>query len=611
MNSDPFDRLTQSDHHHAVQLSERVWWVGHVQDQDVFQCHVYLIEQGDQSVLIDPGSCLTFEHTLRKIEEVIPLTAIRYFICQHQDPDIAAAMPLIDRIVSREDAVLVTHWRAQMLLKHYGLRMPFWLIDQHDWNLALEDRTLRFVFTPYAHFPGAFCTYDTASQVLFSSDLFGGLTEKFALVAEDEHYFEAMRPFHEHYMPSREILGYALAQIEAQPLQMIAPQHGSIIPGPLIPFMVAKLKQLDCGLYLLARNDTDIHRLSRLNQSLREITQVMVLYRDFRDIVDQLLSIVQRYIPTRCMEFYAQFGEDKVLHLSPETRYVGVEVDPPELIRHLLNADLVHWRRLQAQEPWRSSHFLHRDRYCLSRLPEGQSLLTLPLVAPSEGTIKAVARMYLSEPIPFTEGLEQIVEQISMPLEVAIERELIYRALDWERQKFYERSIRDPLTQLFTRLYMQDVVQRLCELQDREPHSILGAAMIDIDHFKQINDTFGHQKGDEVLRRVAREILDTIRATDVPVRYGGEEFIVFGLVGQPSLDVLAERLRARIAGMTYPTEQGDQQLTISIGVGHRRPGEPLARFIQRIDALLYQAKRRGRNRVCVANEETVAGGKPA
>jgi flavorubredoxin len=105
---------------HAVPLGDRVWWVGHHQQDDVFQCHVYLIEQEDQSVLLDPGSNLTFGRTLAKIEEIIPFSSIRYFVCHHQDPDIAAALPAVDSMVRRPDAVLVTHWRAQMLLKHYG-----------------------------------------------------------------------------------------------------------------------------------------------------------------------------------------------------------------------------------------------------------------------------------------------------------------------------------------------------------------------------------------------------------------------------------------------------------------------------------------------------------
>jgi flavorubredoxin len=207
-------RLQAADTRHAVEIAPRIWWVGEILADDPFQCHVYLLEQGDQSVLFDPGSRLTLSGTLRKIVEVMPINRIRYYVCHHQDPDITAAMPLIDELIERKDAVLVTHWRAQALLKHYALRMPFWLVDEHDWRLPLEDRELQFIFTPYAHFPGAFCTFDPKSRILFSSDLFGGFTTQPTLVARDESHFEAIRPFHEHYMPSRDILGYALAQID-------------------------------------------------------------------------------------------------------------------------------------------------------------------------------------------------------------------------------------------------------------------------------------------------------------------------------------------------------------------------------------------------------------
>ncbi|MCC8993401.1 MAG: hypothetical protein LM550_06870 [Candidatus Contendobacter sp.] len=95
---------------------------------------------------------------------------------------------MIDQMIGRDGAVLVTHWRTKMLVKHYGLRLPFWLVEEHRWQLPLQDRTVEFVFTPYAHFPGAICTFDPVSRVLFSSDIFGGLTPEFALVARDERY---------------------------------------------------------------------------------------------------------------------------------------------------------------------------------------------------------------------------------------------------------------------------------------------------------------------------------------------------------------------------------------------------------------------------------------
>ncbi|HOW75471.1 MAG TPA: diguanylate cyclase [Candidatus Competibacteraceae bacterium] len=586
--------LEHADIDHAIQIADRVWWVGHCQENDIFQCHVYLIEQGDQSVLLDPGSVLTFRYTLRKIEEVIPFTQIRYFVCHHQDPDITSALPLIDQLISRDDAVLVTHWRTRMLVKHYGLRLPFWLVEENDWKLALDDRCLDFVFTPYAHFPGAICTFDPVSQVLFSSDLFGGLTPEFSLVAKDESYFEAMRPFHEHYMPSRDILGYALRAIERHPVRIIAPQHGSIIPERLVGFMIDHLKTLDCGLYLIARGDTDIQKLSQLNQTLRDITNTMLIYRDFRDIANSLLEITQRVLPATSLEFHARLDEQRVLHLSPESRYRGIEeAEPPAAVARILDLDHKQWSELNAVNA--AEFLLAGDSDSL--------ILMLPLFSPAKGTAEAVAIIHLAEPTTANDALHQIIEQMSVPLQVAVEREVIYRQMDLERQQIYERSIRDPLTGLFTRIYMQEVVQRLCDIQDRSPGHRVAVLMLDIDHFKNVNDTYGHNQGDIVLRRVAAEILATARSSDIAVRLGGEEFAIF-VVGEAVVNVpqFAERLREKVAALRFEAPMADRLITVSIGAAIRQPQETLLDLIQRADTALYAAKHRGRNRVCVAPE---------
>ena len=587
--------LENPDPDHAVQIAERIWWVGHYHEDDPFQCHVYLLEHGDQSVLFDPGSRLTFAHTLRKIEEVIPFGHIRYFVCHHQDPDIAAAMPLIDELVTRKDAVLVTHWRAEALLKHYALKLPFWLVDQHGWRLDLGGRELRFVFTPYAHFPGAFCTFDFQTGVLLSSDLFGGFTEGFALVAEDERYFEALRPFHEHYMPSREILAHSLSRLEALPLKLIAPQHGSIIPERLIPYIIGKLKGLDCGLYLLAGGDTDIQRLSRLNQFLQDITKAMVLYRDFRDIANALLGVAQRLLPVSALEFYAQADEGLALHLAPETRYRGDLVAPPPAVAEVLGLDHQGWGRQAA----------HGYRFC--EAPCGDDVgaspaLLLPLFAPAEGLIKAVAIVHLTAAVPATEELAQVVAQMSPPLQVAVEREALYRFMDLQRQSFYERAIRDPLTGLFTRFYMQDAVQRMFHIHDRDEHAMVAVAVLDIDHFKSINDTYGHNQGDDVLRQVAAVVRENAREGDLPVRLGGEEFAVFVIgYSAPAIRDLAERIRALVEATVFGGPLAATRITVSAGVAARQQREPLRELLHRADLALYAAKNAGRNRVCAAD----------
>jgi diguanylate cyclase (GGDEF)-like protein len=594
--------LEHADTSHALEIAPRVWWVGHVLPDDVFQCHVYLLEQGDQSVLFDPGSRLTFAGTLRKIEQVIPFTHIRYFVCHHQDPDIAAAMPLIDELTDRPDAVLVTHWRTRALLKHYGLKMPFWLVEEHDWRLPLEDRELAFIFTPYAHFPGAIATFDPSTGVVFSSDLFGGFTERPTLIAKDESHFEALRPFHEHYMPSRDILDFALSQIERHPVKIIAPQHGSVIPERLVPFMIDKLRHLDCGIYLFARENTDIRRLSRLNETLREITQTMLLYRDFRDIAERLFEVVARSLPVERIDYYARLDDGAILTLSHETRYSGFTVEPPPEIAAILGKTREEWLAACRADPSRGDDVLHDGMFVARPEKPSGLVVTLPLFPPHSDVIQAVALIRVAASAQIGTEETHVIEQIMMPLQVALEREVIYRSIETERQKAYQRSIRDSLTGLFTRFYMQDMMEHHCNVHDRNESSPVAAVMVDVDHFKRINDAHGHAAGDEVLKQVAQLLRKGIRETDIPVRFGGEEFVLF-LVGASAFGAqdCAERIRSAIERHAFAVDANKQlSVTVSLGAAMRHRFESLDALIRRADRALYGAKQNGRNRLELA-----------
>jgi diguanylate cyclase (GGDEF)-like protein len=601
--TDPLlEKLAGADTRHAIQIAERVWWVGHVLPDDVFQCHVYLLEQGEQSVLFDPGSRLTFAGTLRKIEEVIPFTHIRYFVCHHQDPDIAAALPLIDELIERDDAVVVTHWRSRALLKHYGLRLPFWLVDEHDWRLPLDDRELRFVFTPYAHFPGAICTFDPHTGVLFSSDLFGGFTERPVLVAEDASHFEALRPFHEHYMPSRDILDFAISQIEQYPVRLIAPQHGSIIPPHLVPFMIDRLRHLDCGIYLFARENTDIRRLSRLNETLRDITRTMLLYRDFREIAERLFEVVCKNLPAERIDYHALLDDGSVLTLARENRFIGVVGEASAQVTGMLGQTAEEWSALHRESPELRHHELHEGPFCARTDGSADLILTLPLFAPASGRMEGLTEIHLRGITTLPDEMSLVVQQLTLPLQVALEREVIYRGIEAERQRVYERSIRDPLTGLFNRVYMHDAVERQLRIDDRTPDTGLAAVMIDIDHFKRINDTHGHAAGDAVLRLLGEILRQRCRAGDIPVRFGGEEFVAF-LTGPDAAKspAFAERLRAEIEATPCSIVGGPTlRITASLGVALRQTGEDFEALMARADRALYEAKEAGRNRVCVA-----------
>jgi diguanylate cyclase (GGDEF)-like protein len=158
----------------------------------------------------------------------------------------------------------------------------------------------------------------------------------------------------------------------------------------------------------------------------------------------------------------------------------------------------------------------------------------------------------------------------------------------------------DPLTGLFNRRFLVEQAPRLWR-QARRDGTRVAAMVLDLDHFKRLNDAHGHAAGDAVLRAVSTSLAATVRPTDVLARTGGEEIVVLGLVGDPDEAArLAERLRTAVANSR--TADG-HAVTVSIGIALTRPvdGEDatdaLWRLVDRADAAMYEAKQQGRDRV--------------
>lgn len=175
-------------------------------------------------------------------------------------------------------------------------------------------------------------------------------------------------------------------------------------------------------------------------------------------------------------------------------------------------------------------------------------------------------------------------------------------ALQQDRSKYYQLAVRDPLTNLYTRYYMDDAVTRMIELHERSESDKVSVLAFDIDRFKSINDKFGHLAGDTVLQRVAGLVLSQVRKVDVPVRLGGDEFLVFlAGVGQTACALFSERLRRACSTLRFEDELQGLTVTVSIGVTEHRRGDSLRTLIERADAALYASKREGRDRVTLAD----------
>lgn len=597
MKEELTEKLSTLDTKHAINITHNIWWVGHYLPGDPFQSHTYLIEKGNESVLIDPGSLLTFDHVLRKVKEVTSFSKIRYFICHHQDPDITGSLKIIDNMDERHaGAVVVTHSRASMLLRHYDIKMPFWEVDHHGWKLELSEQVLEFIFTPYLHFPGAFTTFEKKSGILFSSDIFGGLTDNWSLVARDESYFEDIRPFHEHYMPSNEILVHSLLNLEKYPIKLIAPQHGSLIPEKLVTRLISDLKQIDCGLYAMTDDISDIRRLSELNKALREITKTIILYRDFRDIVRRLLCIFKEKLPVSRIDFCVPLFGHKKLFLSESNRYHGTE------FTSLSDCCCIQGITKKEWDNKFESRFIKQSCQYYAHENRDEHSILIPLFSSETEKAEAIAILGFSEVINIGPAEAYMIEQMSDILGVAVEREAMYRLVDMERQKFYQLSITDPLTGLYNRAFMKETIKRFISIQERDKKSAIVAIMSDIDDFKSINDTHGHDAGDRVLQKVASSMQKNIRTGDFAVRYGGEEFTIF-LIDCSLEDGIktAKKISKHISRLVFEANGNQFSITISSGISNYKAGETWKELIKRADTKLLEAKKSGKNRVCIAD----------
>ncbi|MCK9461224.1 MAG: GGDEF domain-containing protein [Proteobacteria bacterium] len=172
------------------------------------------------------------------------------------------------------------------------------------------------------------------------------------------------------------------------------------------------------------------------------------------------------------------------------------------------------------------------------------------------------------------------------------------------QQQMYESSVRDALTGAFNRKHFDERIAAELSYAKRHAMSVT-LAMLDLDHFKNVNDSWGHQAGDQVLQSVGGALLRMLRQEDIFARYGGEEFAVIARgIGQVGGLALGERLRAEVERILIRTPQGERiPVTISVGVCTTPGGAEVApaELVRQSDVNLYAAKAAGRNRV-VATE---------
>ncbi len=565
------------EYSNAVEIADRVWWVGNSIPDDPFQCHVYLIEDEEESILIDPGSRLTWKETRRKIEQVIPIVNIKYIICHHQDPDITSAVDLLLSEIGRDDKIVITHWRTETLLKHYNWRVEFYRVDENGWRLKTKSRELEFVFTPYMHFAGAFCTFDKISRVLFSSDIFGAFTPEFQLFATDENsYFENMKPFHSHYMPSREIVINGLKEIKKRPFSMIAPQHGSIISYEIGKELIKRLSNLDVGLFLDYGGDRDVQKLTKANEILSEIFETATFVQG--SVYDELNII------------FEQLNE-----LFELKRVVAYVVDEDSVM--VLDSEL----KMPYKSPYLDSSLL--QNYINTKVSAGDGFVKVSeifdiklyrdytsFVFVSKELSKDIEGLYFlifEESQKFSTIDIEILKHLKKPMHLLVKRELEYYHSILIKNAF--SSSVDSLTRLFTKQYIEKVFINSFKKIKREDKPI-SAVMFSIREIKEINSQYGEDIGDLVIKHFTKIIERRVRDGDYLFRFEGNKFLLILIdIYEPYVIKIVDDIRDMIEKESIKIGEIEIKYSFFVGIANYKRGESLKKLIKKADLALAKS----------------------
>jgi diguanylate cyclase (GGDEF)-like protein len=221
-------------------------------------------------------------------------------------------------------------------------------------------------------------------------------------------------------------------------------------------------------------------------------------------------------------------------------------------------------------------------------LSDGRQMMALPLIL--HGAVIGVVCVENEQ--PYSDADVRLALSLTQPAAMAVENARLFDEVN-------RLATLDGLTHTYNRRHFMDLAMRAYQTARRFGQP-LAALMLDVDHFKDVNDRYGHHVGDQVLRVLAERCASALRAIDVLGRYGGEEFAILlpGATQENAANVLAERIRRCVADDPVPTDAGPVKVTVSVGVASmdestRHPDD----LFKRADAALYEAKQAGRNRV--------------
>ena len=348
-----------------------------------------------------------------------------------------------------------------------------------------------------------------------------------------------------------------------------------------------RVRSLDLQREKLSSVLETMNLLSRLS---REISLL-----DLDEIINVCVTKVPHIVGARYASFYLHDFDQKVLRLNRHNH--GYRID--EVVPILNNSSSAMVQALLARRIVLVTDFKRYEQthhLTVERPHAAHYASTSCLIAPMMAGNRVVAVLNLADKRNGTcfDELNDLppMEQLSALVGAAIRNYQLYQ--DVSRQ-----ARTDSMTNFYNHQAFFEELEKET-LRVRRYQGALSLMMTDVDNFKTFNDRYGHQVGDQILRKTANIIRTNIRDTDVPARYGGDEFAV--ILSQTDADrarLIAERIRKTIESSTVTCGDKSLSLTLSIGVAQYQPGMSVTEFVNEADRALYEAKSEGRNRVAI------------
>ncbi|EHL31926.1 oxygen-binding di-iron domain-containing protein [Legionella drancourtii] len=201
--------------------------------ESIIDTNEYIIQVGDESMLLDPGGMEIFPSVLSMVSEVIELSSIKAYLCSHQDPDIMSSLPMWMELTP--NAKVYVSWLWNGFIAHFGYKFApnLYPVPDEGMHVKLGDQHLQLIPAHYLHSSGNFHLFDPESKILFSGDVGAALLPNDAdlYVSDFSSHIHYMQMFHQRWMPSNSAKDMWLARVRKLGVEMMCPQHGAIFRG--------------------------------------------------------------------------------------------------------------------------------------------------------------------------------------------------------------------------------------------------------------------------------------------------------------------------------------------------------------------------------------------